>query len=319
MAAASVSFVGFGFKVTRELAATTVDCSTLVSQSHWIGAAVQVPFIAENQRLSATARAIEFEDLMVGDVLVAYESSGHSPLRRHNHVVLYLGEDSRGEPWCIESKEPHGVCFTPLADALHGGGVRRFCPNPHSAFESGAWNALVRAVPKLSRLGARLTSKYGGESRHSGIDVYVIPFGDVPVLAPIDGIIVDLSQCQGGPKVVTISDRAGESFHVLGPIAGTTVCEGDRVDTGRPLGLLTSAHMRCNVTTLFGRSHRRLHWELWDSSPIPSPAPTVTTRSSASQALAVVPSLRARNPAYCLKSGESASPVDAENLTRWTP
>ena len=86
-----------------------MDCSTLISQCMWIGAGAGVPFVAETQRLAYNAIRVAPEDRLPGDVLVRYRSRNDSPDGRHNHVAMFIGEDTGGQPWLIESRSPYGV------------------------------------------------------------------------------------------------------------------------------------------------------------------------------------------------------------------
>lgn len=80
VARAALEHLGKRYRITRELRNGLIDCSTVVSQAHWIGAAVRVPFIAESQRNAANATAVEsIADVLPGDVLVAYPSVAASP------------------------------------------------------------------------------------------------------------------------------------------------------------------------------------------------------------------------------------------------
>src|SRR4051812_24507907 len=67
---ASATFAGWRYQITREQADGLIDCSSLVSQSHWLGAAIGMPFIAETQRLAYSGIDVARNELRPGDVLV---------------------------------------------------------------------------------------------------------------------------------------------------------------------------------------------------------------------------------------------------------
>jgi cell wall-associated NlpC family hydrolase len=101
--AAALKWLGASYEQFEELRSRhgrgSIDCSTLVSQSHWEGALIVVPFTAEGQRKSSRGKAISSIDLAEpGDVMVKYPSLEDSPDRRHNHVGIFLGRDGLGTP-----------------------------------------------------------------------------------------------------------------------------------------------------------------------------------------------------------------------------
>src|SRR2546423_2019859 len=55
---AALRYLGLPYLRTEELGDTTIDCSTLTSQAHWEGAAVGIPFVAENQRIAKSGELI---------------------------------------------------------------------------------------------------------------------------------------------------------------------------------------------------------------------------------------------------------------------
>ena len=181
-------FAGSSYRITRELVTGLIDCSTLVSQCVWIGAGAATPFVAETQRLAYNALSIPAENRLPGDVLVRYPSRAQSPDGRHNHVALFVGEDQSDRAWLIESRAPVGVRARPVDEEDAEGGIRRFLPNPTRVFP-GQQEALglARAVPKLGRLGARLTAGGFDPPRHRGVDIY---FHGLPVLvSPVNGTV----------------------------------------------------------------------------------------------------------------------------------
>lgn len=265
VALASLEHVGKFYRITRELQPTLIDCSTIVSQAHWIGAAVQTPFIAESQRTATNARVIELDDLLPGDAIYAYPTRADAPGGRHNHVALYLGIDETGIPWAIESREDSGAVLVPLESLRFGGGVRRFCPNPVTSFEPGEWSYLVQRVPKLGRLGARLTARYGASLRHRGVDIYVGPCSRV--VSPLTGSIEYLARVSHSGYTVGVWASESETYSTVSPVKiAPRLRKGMTVESGEFLGHLAkgAGPGGCNVVPSFpGLS--RIHWELWSS------------------------------------------------------
>src|SRR4051794_26369120 len=71
----AMKYLGLPYKRTEELVSDSIDCSTLTSQSHWEGALLTIPFIAESQRTASSGRIVKWsEALLPGDVFVRYES-----------------------------------------------------------------------------------------------------------------------------------------------------------------------------------------------------------------------------------------------------
>jgi murein DD-endopeptidase MepM/ murein hydrolase activator NlpD len=260
VAQASLQFVGRTYRITREMTASTIDCSTLVSQSLWVGGGVAVPFIAESQRRFPAGESVGLAELLPGDALFAYAALEDTPDGSHNHVALFLGWDEIGEPWGIESKSPHGVRLSRLADLSLDGGIKRFCPKPTQVFAAGGWNWVAERVPKLGRLGARLTAG-GGRERHTGIDVF-LPAG-TPVLAPLDGTLVSDSEISRG-RVRIVGDDT------LCILANVDIEADAEVRRGDVLGAVAEQGTgRCNRV---GRASKSwLHVELWSTRDIGFP------------------------------------------------
>jgi len=139
-----------------------VDCSTLTSQSHWEGALIGIPFVADNQRQAVSGKIIASVDKMIpGDVLVKYPSLDASPDKTWNHVGLYLGRDHSGEQWLIESTSKTGVRLAKVAEFNAQGGIKRFSLTTEVFSTDAARNALTLAsmVPKFGRLGVRIKAR----------------------------------------------------------------------------------------------------------------------------------------------------------------
>jgi hypothetical protein len=309
VAYAAFEHMGKGYRITRELWPDVIDCSSLVSQSHWTGAGIQTPFIAETQRFASNARVIEPAELLPGDAIYAYRSKSEAPGGRHNHVALFLGTDQMGKPWAIESREETGVTLSELNKIRFDGGIRRFCIEPLRVFPQGTWSQLARRVPKLGRLGARLTASYaGGPRRHHGTDVYVDE--DCYVTSPLGGTIVATfkTHSSSGTFIGVSSSRV---CSLVGPVS--TVSEfriGQDLDEGEVLGTPSwgAGPGGCN-TIPNPPGTVRLHWELWaeegeDSSPARDLRCGWLPDGFKNRL-----SLSAQNPIYSLKQGSIGSCV----------
>jgi hypothetical protein len=265
--AAASEFAGWRYRINRELVHGWIDCSSLVSQAHWIGAAVGTPFIAETQRTALSAVDVPPEQILPGDVLVRYTSVTSSPDGRHNHVVLFAGWDAKSQPWVLEAAADVGMRARSLKQEDADGGIRRFLPFPTRSFPSGGTAlALARAVPKLGRLGARLTSGLESSHRHPGVDIIV---GDaMAVVSPLRGKVVRLDPDDGGSGgTIIIIGESGDDAVLLKPVSPCGLVVGADVEVGSILGRVGSRRpVGCNaipaVATLL-----RLHWEYWSREP----------------------------------------------------
>lgn len=254
--------IGDVYGVRRELSPGVLDCSTLVSQSMWVGAGVRTPFRAEMQRTDPLARAVNWTALTYGDLAFRYESAADSPGGSHNHVAMYVGTDRAGDRWCVESSETRGVILTPLEPGLHQGGFRRFCPRPDVSFPTRNWQPIARSVPKLGRLGCRLTAATPTHHRlHLGTDIVIKQ--TAPIVAPVSGVITRIMQGSGTGCFLEIESPCPSlSVQVMGPIAGLCRIVGDAVARGEFLGISSADYVHgCNVLRHLG--HSRLHWESW--------------------------------------------------------
>jgi len=304
VALASLSHIGKSYRITRELVDGYIDCSTVVSQSHWVGGAVQTPFIADSQLKAVNASDVSTSEPLPGDSIYAYRSARDSPGRRYNHVALVIGPDSDGRLWAIESSDPIGVRLTPVDDLRSGGGIRRFCPNPRRIFAGGEWRKYVEAVPKLGRLGSRLTANYHASERmHRGTDIYCADSS--LVVAPLSGEIIGVERVRGVVhRIHLYSDTCG-MMCTVGPLEplGAIAEAGSYASVGMILGRTTSmgSHLGCNCMLAY-RRRQYLHVELWDSTEsMPSPAPGLSSEI----ARRVVPhsEFRAVSPIYAMKLG----------------
>jgi hypothetical protein len=308
VALAALRHVGKSYLITRELHEDYIDCSTIVSQAHWEGAAVQTPFIAETQRVAPSAIAVAtLDEIMPGDIFVAYPSREASPGGRHNHVAMFLCGDPYGEAWAIEARETTGTVILGLEKISHVGGIRRFCPNPDKTFERGAWRDLALRVPKLGRLGARLTANYLGSRRHTGTDVHA-PLGSV-VASPTDGEIVSIVRRSGVGISVEIGSASGGISMLLAPIAPSAdISVGQRVSAGDTLGRLDGVRKYLGCNAIPGRRNLRpLHWELWSDRDLGYPV--TPGLSPAMRMVSAHPRSSAYSPIYAVKIGTLRSPL----------
>jgi murein DD-endopeptidase MepM/ murein hydrolase activator NlpD len=308
VALAALRHAGKSYLITRELDEDYIDCSTIVSQAHWEGAAVQTPFIAETQRLAPSATAIaSLDEIMPGDILIAYPSKEASPGGRHNHVALFLCGDPSGEAWAIEAREETGTMIIGLGTISHDGGIRRFCPNPDKTFAHGAWHDLALRVPKLGRLGARLTASYLGTRRHTGTDVYASP-GSV-VSSPADGEVVSIGKRSGlGISVEIGSAPAGISMLLAPLVVSADISVGQRVRAGDPLGRLDGDRRYPGCNAIPGRRGLHpLHWELWSDRDLGYPL--TPGLSAGGRIVSAHTQASAYSPVYPVKTGVLRTPL----------
>jgi hypothetical protein len=307
---AASRFAGWSYRITREFRQGLIDCSTLVSQSHWEGAAVGTPFVAETQRTAYNAADVPEGRWLPGDVLVRYRPHELSPLRRHNHVALFAGRDPHGAAWMIESREPFGVRAVLVDDAAADGGARRFLPHPTRVFDDELALALARAVPKLGRLGCRLTAALGDSQRHRGIDVCFSR--SVEVFAPLDGVVAFTSSGRGsGSSTAIIMSARRADVVVLRPL-NPAVGQQARVAREDVIGELDlESNGGCNAIPAL-RGFARLHIEYWSRRHL-SFHPDRDLGPSFSSSRAAV-GYAAYNPLYALKVGLLGSPIAAADV-----
>lgn len=311
VAIAALEHLGKQYRITRELHPGLVDCSTVVSQAHWVGAGIQTPFIAESQRTAVNSYAVQPKDLLPGDAIFAYPGRKFSPGGRHNHVVLFLGYDDNRIPWAIESREDHGAVLITLDNVLFDGGIRRFCINPHRVFPASSWTNLARRVPKLGRLGARLTAKYGSCDRHRGLDIHT--YDDLMIVSPLTGSILDVIRVRDRGSFAGIWSPERRVYTVAGPmVASDAVRVGRDVEQGDILGEIASGPGPggCNVLPSLLRA-KRVHWELW-APPEFGLSPAQNLRCDwLPRSIAREISLIPHNPIYALKLAEIGNCLSA--------
>jgi hypothetical protein len=309
----AAGFSGWRYRITRELTRDWVDCSTLVSQAHWNGAGIGVPFVAETQRRAYSALAIAPEERTPSDVLIAYPTKAMAPDGRHNHVVMYLGRHPQLGEWVIEAAvSADGVQVRPLKETDSDGGVRRFLPFPKS-FAFPATDVALRlaqSVPKLGRLGARLTSGLVVPRRHRGVDIYARE--EFSVRAPLDGSIVR--------ETFRGQSRLG-ALHVISPNRTLAVSMygiewthlgSDVVEVGDVLGVCRRHPASlCNSIPVL-RGYPKLHLEMWSKQRLPfsyerglAPPPWMDD---------VAPTPRPFNPIYAIKLGLIGTPIEKDDI-----
>jgi hypothetical protein len=308
VARSALKHVGKKYLITRELLPDVIDCSTIISQAHWEGAAVQTPFIAESQRIAPSGTFVAGSgEILPGDSLIEYPSRHLAPGGRHNHVAMFLCGDPAGEAWAIEAREAKGVEIVDFREVRSDGGIKRFCPNPNTSFKHGSWQALAIAVPKLGRLGARLTARYTDSVRHAGTDVYAIP--GTAVVAPISGVVADMQIRNGLPISAEIYSPARGMSTLLAPVVPLSgIHVGQEVAVGDVVGMLDGSRkwIGCNAIPA-RRGLCFLHWELWSKADLGYPAaqgiePSRSAGWTADQATPY-------NPIYAVKVGVIAPPL----------
>jgi hypothetical protein len=293
VALCALTFLGRRYRITREFVPGYIDCSTVVSQAHWWGAAVQTPFIADTQLQAVNSERVDLASLLPGDAIYLYSSGSKSPGGKHNHVVLFVGLDESGRKWGVESRDPDGVRLTPIDALTVGGGIRRFCPSPGKRFEDGMWAPLVRRVPKLGRIGARLTFPTNTSIRHVGTDIYLPP--RTAVYSPLSGHVDGVLGRSRGCKALAIQSTRGYRT-ILAPIAECKLHPGDPVEQGDWLGLSAPVRLPgCNIVQpLIGTVP--VHWEVWGRSSQRLSAPGL------SEQLSFVAPPRSSRPRYCMNA-----------------
>jgi hypothetical protein len=171
----AISHLGKEYKQNEEIEASSIDCSTLTSQAHWIGAQIGIPFIAEGQRTASSGETIDgYDHAEPGDVVICFPSVSASPDGKHNHVGIFLGRDGKGQGYVIEARGGKGVVVTPEDQFLCKGGIRRFWTSKDAVAQEKVLAArrLAAVVPKLGRLGAKQYLMDGSRLAHKGQDIY---------------------------------------------------------------------------------------------------------------------------------------------------
>ena len=265
----ALGYLGYSYERNEELVSgTVIDCSTLTSQALWLGAAIGIPFVADNQRTAASGKTIlSLGEMIPGDVVIKYPSLEEAlPEKKWNHVGLYLGRDNQGCQWLIESASKTGACLSRVMDFNPQGGIKRFTLS-REVFDSPqakAVLALTRLVPKFGRLGVRQYCKFGERRVHNGIDLYV-SIG-TPVYASIEGTVCLYTQADGEQLVGIEINSPDTGFLIsylhMGDIQKDT---GNLVKEGDLLGFVSLPNKNSDVIyspTATGRSSH-LHLEVF--------------------------------------------------------
>lgn len=260
----ALGFRNFSYKRSEELElGVTVDCSTLTSQSHWEGALIGMPFVADNQRKAASGKSIASPgDMIPADVLVKYPSLEASPDKTWNHVGLYLGRDKQGTQWLIESTSKTGVRLSTIEAFDPRGGIKRFTleTQPFDLATSHQALALAPLVPKFGRLGVRQYRKSSGDRpAHRGINLYV-PAG-TPVYATIPGFVSLIHESMEDATGVEIIGNDITARYLM--LDGIAILHRAAVQAGDLLGYVTSPSQESNIIySLLNGMVTHLHLEI---------------------------------------------------------
>ncbi|MFH1392716.1 MAG: M23 family metallopeptidase [bacterium] len=264
----ALNYLGSRYERTEELGDTTIDCSTLVSQSYWEGALIGIPFTAEKQRQAFTGLNIDsISDAIPSDVLIKYPSLDNSPDKTFNHVGIYLWSDNAGQRWVIESKGGIGVILSHVEDFDPQGGIKRFSLSSDIHNQSLAYSALrlARYVPKFGRLGVR-QYRYSTNQRmpHTGIDIYVP--AKTSVYSTVSGtakIVTDEIECSVGVEI----SNEDSSFKLCYMMLEQIQCDNnDLVVAGQLLGYTTYPSPRSDIRYCFDKeqaSHLHLEYMIF--------------------------------------------------------
>lgn len=276
----AAQFLNFSYKRSEELdVEDSVDCSTLTSQSHWEGALIGIPFVADNQRKATSGKLVDsFADMVPADVLIKFPSLEASPDKTWNHVGLYLGMDAGGIQWLIESTSKTGVRLSTVEAFKSEGGIKRFTTENQKFNSPVALRAidLARAVPKFGRLGVRQYRKSMMDRLvHRGLDIYMP--AETPVYATIEGVA---SSFHSEAEDVDGIQIVGECLIIRYLMLRTHIIGSDIwVQEGDLLGYITSPSERSEIVySLVKGNMAHLHLEVEViSSSNGSFAPDITT------------------------------------------
>jgi len=152
----------------------------------------------------------------------------------------------------------------PVDGGAAAGGVRRFLPNPMAVFPAQTHALeLARGVPKLGRLGSRLTSGLIEPRRHHGVDIY---FRRPPqIIAPFGGSIeVETDRRDRDVGAIVLASPQGDEFMLMRPLYAPRRSGGE-VGAGERIGSLASAPcFGCNMIPAI-RDFPHLHLEYWSA------------------------------------------------------
>ena len=161
----SLRWLGAPYGITTATGGAYLDCSSLVSQSHWEAAGILVPFTVAGQHQSMWAEDVpSLASATVGDVLIRYDAD-------RKHAGMLAGWDDERH-LVLESVPSEGCRLVPIKAFGPVTVIRRFIRERNPSSVGLAWTALARATPKVGRHGARLDRP--GQHRHHGFDISVI-------------------------------------------------------------------------------------------------------------------------------------------------
>lgn len=245
----ALRFWNFTYKRDEELVdAKTVDCSTLTSQSHWEGALIGIPFIADSQRRAFSGKTISsFEEMIPGDVVTLFPSLDASPDKTFNHVALYLGKDKSGQQWVLESNSRDGVRITKLEEFNPKGGIKRFTQTDEvfSSLDAEKAVELAQSVPKFGRLGVQqYRVSETPRTSHTGLDLY-FPVG-TPVFSTIEGKVKLIKNETEDSSGIEIIGNNGLTVRYL-MLEGINVKDGDEIKEGEVIGKITNPSDKSDV------------------------------------------------------------------------
>jgi len=239
---AALRHLGKPYLLVQEFDESGIDCSTLTSQSHWEGAAIGIPFLAENQRVALSGSPVEsLSAAMPGDVLIRYPNMAESIDGESNHVALLVGWDRNEDPWVLESALDIGVRLVPGLPFGARGGIRRFLLHPMDVFETPAAAAALRIaplVPKLGRFGARQHDvQTDARYEHCGVDVYCGT--EVEIVAPFPGRVSFEDLQYEDTELIRITATDGSAFVEFGHLDVANSCRSHgEIQRGHVVGVV---------------------------------------------------------------------------------
>lgn len=308
----SLRWLGAPYGVTTATGGAFLDCSSLVSQSHWEAAGILVPFTVAGQRRSIWAEEVpSLASAAVGDVLIHHDAG-------RQHAGLLAGWDA-DRHLVLESVPGEGCRLAPIEAFGPVTVIRRFVRERNPGAVGLAWTALARAIPKMGRHGARLDRL--GQHRHHGFDICVIDGATrvgrrtergVAIRAPVDGRIIDIER-HGDRSAVTVRTFDDELIVELRWLdLSASLTPGTAVADGQSLGTLAIDARACADPD---KSWPACHVRAWVASDAPQAAQLAVHLSEpAGQRWSDA------NVVYAVRTGAMSSPVAPEDLdSRWTP
>lgn len=264
----SLQYLGYPYNRTEELHSETIDCSTLTSQSYWEGAAIRIPFVAENQRSSNSGKLVDITLAKPADIVVKYSNLDQSPDKTFNHVGLLLGSDTKNNFHVIESNSVSGCVVSTLEKFDPKGGIKRYIRNDEIPIETQNFqkiSQISKLVPKLSRIWSKQYNIYDSSIRytHKGIDIY-LPIKTV-VRSPINGKISSGTLDNEFSSFVMISNEEINLNCLLGNIVKHhSLSDGIEVLEGDIIGEIVAPAIKSLVKyAKLDNSNTHLHFEVF--------------------------------------------------------